>query len=160
MPQLGDLFPKTLADIVTKSQDEVSIDAGAGGAELPDGSYERTIGMVNGPVRRAVPCPSATSDWGGDSDGTYHYPSVVGTFPDHAIVGCDGCDRFWKVPYEVTSDDGRANVKVGDPEARVRAYMAPAAAVDALNDPPFEAKDEPGTAEPTPSLPEPSGSEA
>jgi hypothetical protein len=124
----------------TKSADEVSIDGGAGGHDFPDGSFENTINMVRTPAVRAVPCPG--SEYGESIDGQYHYPTIQGTYGDHVIVGCDACDRFWKVPYSVTENDGRASVMVGEPEARIRAFLAPNAAVDALNDPPFQADED------------------
>ena len=135
-PNRGKKACSCSADAVAKSKEEVSIDGGASGHDLPDGSYERTIDLVRTPATRAVPCPG--SQYGSEVDGQYHYPSVHGTYGDHVIVGCNACDRYWKVPYEMKDGDGRASVMVGEPEPRVRAFLAPNAALDAVNDPPFQ----------------------
>jgi hypothetical protein len=141
-PTAADIMIKarTVGELVLKSEDEVSIDSGTGGHDMPNGSYERAISLAGGPTIKATPCPSSQSGPYYDDyspNGAYHSPHVVGTFPDHTIVGCDACDRYWKVPYEIKDDEGRATVMTGEPEARVRAFMDPAAAKDALSDPPF-----------------------
>ena len=128
-----------------KSENEVSIDGGTAGHDFPDGSYENAINMVRTPAIRSLPCPG--SEYGDSVDGQYHYPTIQGTYPDHVIAGCDACDRYWKVPYNVEDKEGRASVMVGTPEPRVRAYLAPNAAVDALNDPPFQPDEDDSTPE-------------
>lgn len=153
MPTLNDLFsPNTVAAAVvkrhlpvtrgkrrvSKSEEEVSIDSGAAGHDLPDGSFERIIALAGPAAMRACPCPGSNEYGGAYDNGAYHYPSTYGTFADHVIIGCEACDAFWKVPYEIKSEDGRADVITGEPEARVRAFLAPAALADAIADPSYE----------------------
>jgi hypothetical protein len=110
------------------------------------GSYEHFIDKARSAVTAAAPCPRTTED-----GGPYHSPTVRATFADHALVGCDGCQKTWHVPFSIDDDNA---IQAGDPEERVARFVDPAAddaetpeADEDDDDAEDEAEDEPEPAE-------------
>jgi hypothetical protein len=120
MTTVTELFARrskvTARDVLRKVDDAV---APASGDRLA-GSFEHFVDKVREPVVNATPCPKRSSS--GEMGESYHYPTVKGTFSDHAIVGCDACKKNWHVPFGIGDED---KITTGEPSERVAAYVAP-----------------------------------
>jgi hypothetical protein len=120
----------TAGDVLAKAAD-VAVQTSTWQTRVA-GSLEHFIDVVRDPVISGSGCPYApTLDETGalrhdyDSDGPRHWPSVVATFPDRAIVSCSDCSKTWAVPFTIGEDADKSSVETGEPEERITAYVTP-----------------------------------